>query len=459
MPIEFERQEQRKLVEWVRRTDRMPLILDGVRQVGKTHLMKWLGRTHFDRTAYFNFDEQPELCQFFERTKQVSQLLRDLSIVAGFPLDERTLIILDEIQSCQPALNSLKYFQENAPHLPVISAGSLLGVSLGAGRSFPVGKVQFLSVHPLRFHDVLKQADPELHAAWEGYWETAVADPERNHSANPFPGPIPEFFFNPLKKHFKLHVLVGGLPRVAATFLETLDLNQSDRVLDEMIESYIRDFAKHPLMSHVAKIEFVWRSLPSQLARENKKFLYQLVRSGARAREYEDALLWLVKAGLTHKIHRTTTPKLPLSAYDDLRAFKLYCFDTGVLRRMSRLDPAAYLTGDRLFTEFKGSLVENAILEALVPQLDAIPRYYATKHGTEVDFLVQRANDILPVEVKSEDHVKSRSLTLYERAHHPRLRIRFSLRNLSYRNGLLNIPHMLADRAMELIGLALQAEP
>lgn len=441
MNIQFERPEQQALLKWAADPMKNPIILNGVRQVGKTHLMKWLGGKAYERVALFNFDEQPELCQFFERTKRVEDLIRDLSIIAGFAIDEKTLIIFDEIQSCMPALNSLKYFSEQASHLSVISAGSLLGVSFGPGHSFPVGKVSFLNVYPIRFIDYLKQSKPDLHQAIHAY----VSSFE----------PVPDLFYSSLKNEFRTWLMIGGLPRVESRFLETLSFKEADRVLEDMNQSYIRDFGKHPVMSDIAKIGFIWTSLPSQLAKENRKFLYRLVRPGARAREYEDALLWLEKAGLTYRIQRTETPKLPLPAYDDIRAFKLYCFDIGILRKMSGLDPLAYVSADQMVTEFRGAIFENASLQALIPQLDVQPRYYAEQKGLEVDFLIQIRNQILPVEVKADENVKSRSLTMYDRTYKPSLRVRFSSRNLNIRDGLLNIPHALADFAVPFVERAL----
>lgn len=430
MKIEFKRTLEASLLQWIDAPNHKPLVLNGARQVGKTYMMKWLGTHHFKKFAYFNFDEKPELSQFFENTKDVQRILENLSLVYGQTIDEDTLIIFDEIQECLPALNTLKYFYENAPHLYIISAGSLLGITLGQSQSFPVGKVQFLTLYPLSFIEFLDQCDPKLSAYLKGIKKIE---------------PLPDIFFSAIKDHFKKYIVTGGLPAVALIFLETKDFSQTDRVLADLIRSYELDFAKHPVMKDIAKIGYVWRSLPSQLGRENKKFVYQLVKPGARAREYEDAIRWLEQAGFIYRVSLCKAPKLPLSAYDDLSAYKIYAFDVGVLRKLSQLDSNAFTEGNRLFTEFKGALLENYILQSLVPQFEVLPRYWTSGNEAEVDFIIQFKNEIIPVEVKSDENVRSRSLTFYAKKQHPALRIKYSLKNLSYNEGLLNIPHFLSD--------------
>ena len=438
MKILFQRNLEVPLLAWSEASNHKPLILNGARQVGKTYLMKWLGANHFKKCAYFNFDEKPELRQFFENTKDVHRILDNLSIVFGQQIDADTLIVFDEIQECLPALNALKYFHENLPQLHIVCAGSLLGISLGKSQSFPVGKVQFLTLYPLTFAEFLDQADPKLGTYLKGIQRIE---------------PLPDLFFSSLKDNFKKYLITGGLPAVALSFLETKDFAQSDAVLHDLIRSYELDFAKHPIMKDIAKIGYVWHSLPSQLGRENKKFIYQLVKPGARAREYEDAIRWLEQAGLIYRIQLCKTPKLPLSAYDDLSAYKIYVFDVGILRKQSKLDPIAFTEGNRLFVEFKGALLENYILQSLIPQFEGVPRYWTSGNEAEVDFMVQSQNDIIPIEVKSDENVRSRSLTLYVNKYHPKLAIKYSLKNLSYRDGLLNIPHFMADYTQALVAL------
>ncbi len=427
---------EKVLVEWSTKPRRKPLILQGARQVGKTHLMKWLGERHFARIAYFNFDERPELNEFFEKNKSVDRIVNALALISGTPIDANTLIVLDELQECPEAINALKYFRENRPELPIICAGSLLGVGLQYQQSFPVGKVEFMNVHPMSFREVLPHWD-----------ERSAGFLESLQSLEP----LPELFFNDLVQSFRKYLVTGGLPEVIKLLNETGTFTESDTLLDALILSYKNDFAKHPVMSDVAKIGQVFDSLPAQLARENKKFVYQLVRTGARAREYEDAIQWLIRAGMVHQVKLTTKPALPLAAYDDLSAFKLYCFDVGILRRMTRLSPAVFAEGNRLLSEFKGAITENYILQSLVTQFEEAPRYWSSGNTAEVDFILQYRDTIIPIEVKSDENVKSRSLTMYQQKFAPPLRIRYSLKNLSYRDGLLNIPHFMADYTRSLI--------
>lgn len=424
------------LVKWKENPGKLPLIIQGARQVGKTYSMKWLGQSHFQRFAYFNFDERPELREFFTGNKDVQRIIQSLSLVSGVAMDKDTLVILDEIQECPEALNALKYFAESATQIPVICAGSLLGMLLHSGYSFPVGKVEFLHLYPMSFREVLP------------YWDKPAADYLNQIDRVEA---IPAYFFNTLTDHFKKYLITGGMPAVVREFNLNNNFEQCDAVLENLLLSYKGDFAKHPIMKDIAKIGWVFDSLPAQLARENKKFVYQLVRTGARAKEYEDAIQWLLRSGLVYQVKLNTKPAIPLSAYDDLSAFKLYAFDVGLLRRMARLSHMAYAEGNRLFTEFKGAMIENYILQSIISQFDDTPRYWSSGNTAEVDFLVQYQNSIIPIEVKSDANVKSRSLSLYHQKYHPALRIRFSMRNLHFEDGLINIPHFLSDYTCELI--------
>ena len=425
------------LISWKNSEKRKPLILQGARQVGKTWIMKDFGTRFFEDIAYFNFDEQVELKKYFEQTKDVERLLQHLTFATGKPIvPQKTLLIFDEIQECNAALNSLKYFNENAPEYAIICAGSLLGVALSRGASFPVGKVNFLTLHPISFKEFLKAADSRLY--------------EYLNSKNDF-DEIPDFLFNPIVERFKMYFITGGMPEAIVEYLDTKDSAKTQLVLQNIINSYQLDFSKYTDNQLVPKIVYVWNSIPSQLAKENKKFIYQVVKPGARAREYEDALLWLNNAGLTYRINCNTKPALPLSAYDDLSAYKIFLCDVGLLRRLSGLDPIAVVEGNRLFTEFKGALTENYILQSLILQFEHTPRYWTSGNKAEVDFLIQYKNDIFPIEVKSNENVKSRSLTLYNELYQPKLRIRFSLRNLKLDGNLMNIPLFMADFSTKLI--------
>ncbi|MGV8094415.1 MAG: ATP-binding protein [Mangrovibacterium sp.] len=437
--MKIERRVLQELIVWKDKPGRKPLILQGARQVGKTWLLKYFGNNYFEDVAYFNFDRQTELKQFFETTKDPKRILDNLSLVHGKAiLPQSTLIIFDEIQECNEALNALKYFSEEAPEFSIAGAGSLLGVAMSRGASFPVGKVDFIQIYPVTFSEFLAEAAPEL----SGYLEQI----EKIE-------PIPDLFFNPLVEKLKMYYLSGGMPEAIVALLENRDISLTQNVLQNILNAYALDFSKHVDRKDIPKINYIWLSLPSQLARENKKFLYQSVKPGARAREYEDALLWLINAGLARRIYCSRKPALPLSAYDDLTAFKIYLPDVGLLRRMSRLDPVIIAEGNRLFAEFKGALTENFVLEGLLQQFEETPRYWKSGNIAEVDFLIQHKNNIIPVEVKSDENVRSKSLTFYRKEFKPELSIRFSMRNLKRDEGLINIPLFMVDYTKKILDL------
>ncbi|SFI12892.1 hypothetical protein SAMN04487861_11642 [Selenomonas ruminantium] len=433
-----------QLIEWKESPYRKPLIVKGVRQVGKTWLLKEFGRRYYDNVAYFNFDETPEYRDFFTTTKDVQRILPNLAMAGGQDIVAgKTLIVFDEIQDCPEVLNSLKYFCENAPEYHVASAGSLLGIALATPSSFPVGKVDFLTIYPMSFQEFLMATGSSNLATYLNQIDEIA--------------PIPEAFFNPLAEKMKMYFVTGGMPEVVYRWVKTQSVGQIQSVLIDIINAYERDFMKHPETKEYPKIARIWNSLPSQLARENKKFLYNVVKEGARAREYKDALEWLVNAALIYKTFRITAPGIPLSGYEDLSAFKIYLSDVGVLRRLAKLDPVAFREGNRLFTEFKGSLTENFVLQSLVPQFDAAPHYWSRLNPSyEVDFVVQHENDIIPIEVKSDTNIKSRSLKKYAEifASQTKLRIRFSMNNLRMDDGVLNIPLFMVDETDRLIRIA-----
>ena len=442
----MERSILNKLVKWKASPYRKPLILKGVRQVGKTWLLKEFGKRRYDNVAYFNFEENGEYKQFFETTKDVGRLLQNLALASGQKIvPGKTLIIFDEVQSCPEAINSMKYFCENAPQFHIACAGSLLGVALAKPSSFPVGKVNFMQIDPMTFTEyLLANGDENLVEFLES---VNVVEP------------IHDAFFNPLYEKLKSYYVVGGMPESVLRWTESRDVDAVQEALSDIVDSYERDFAKHSDVRAFPKISMIWNSVPSQLSRENKKFLYKAVKEGARAREYEDALQWLVDARLVHKVYRNSAPGLPMAAYDDLSAFKLYLVDVGLLRRMARLAPTAFGEGNRLFTEFKGALTENYVLQTMLTQFEVPPRYWSqTNPPYEVDFLLQRENDVFPVEVKSETNIAGRSLKKFKELYPDKfkLRVRFSLNNLTLDDDLLNIPLFMADQTDRLIGLALE---
>ncbi|MFU0553736.1 ATP-binding protein [Gardnerella vaginalis] len=435
-----------KLLAWKNSPYRKPLILKGVRQVGKTWILKEFGKLYYKNIAYFNFDENREYKQFFEATKNVERILQNLMLASGQKIEpENTLIIFDEVQDCPEVINSMKYFCENAPQYHVACAGSLLGITLAKPSSFPVGKVNFMQINPMNFTEFLLANGDENLAKYIEQIDKIE--------------PIPDAFFNPLYDKLKMYYVTGGMPESVLMWTKARDVNAMQETLFEIITAYERDFAKHPNVSEFPKISMIWHSIPSQLARENKKFLYKVVKNGARAREYEDALQWLVSAQLVYKIYRSTAPSLPIAAYDDVSAFKIYLADVGLLRRLAQLAPTAFAEGNRLFTEFKGALTENYVLQALLTQFEVMPRYWSqTNPPYEVDFLIQRENDIFPIEVKSEANINSRSLKKFKELfpNQTKLRIRFSLNNLKLDDDVLNIPLFMADYTDKLIGLALK---
>ena len=444
----MERKIINDLLKWKDSPYRKPLILKGVRQVGKTWILKEFGRRYYENTAYFNFDENEDYKQFFETTKDVSRILQNLMLASGEKiLPGKTLIIFDEVQDCPKVINSMKYFCENAPEYHIACAGSLLGIALAKPSSFPVGKVDFMQIDPMTFSEFLVANGNENLAKYIESVDTIE--------------PIPDAFFHPLYEKLKMYYVTGGMPEPVLMWTQNRDTEAMQHSLSGIIDAYERDFAKHPDTKEFPKISMVWKSIPSQLARENKKFIYKVVKPGARAREYEDALQWLVDARLVHKVYRSSAPGLPIAAYDDLSAFKIYLVDVGLLRRLSQLAPTVFGEGNRLFTEFKGALTENYVLQTLIPQFEVAPRYWTqTNPPYEVDFLIQRENDIFPVEVKSEANTTSRSLKKFKELFPDKvkLRIRFSLDNLKLDGDMLNIPLFMADQTDRLIGIALKSQ-
>ncbi len=434
------------LVKWKDSKYRKPLILKGVRQVGKTWILKEFGRLYYDNVAYFNFDENMEYREFFTTTKDTKRILQNLMLISGEKIEPNsTLIIFDEIQDCPEVINALKYFYENVPEYHIVCAGSLLGIALAKPSSFPVGKIDFLNMVPMNFSEFLiANGDENL----KNYLDS-VEEIEK----------IPEAFYNPLYEKLKMYYITGGMPEPVYMWSKERDMELMIRSLNNIIEAYERDFAKHPNTKEFPKISMIWKSLPSQLSRENKKFIYKVVKEGARAREYEDALQWLANANLVSKVYRISAPRIPLSAYDDLSAFKIYMADVGILNRLSLLSPKAFGEGSRLFTEFKGALTENFILQSLIPQFEVSPRYWSD-NIYEVDFVIQHENDVFPIEVKAEKNTKSKSLLKFKEKYseNVKLRVRFSFDNLILDGDLLNIPLFMVDYTKKLIDIVLRKE-
>lgn len=443
-----------ELLAWKESPFRKPLVLRGVRQVGKTWALRELGRRAYKNCAYVTLEEiapgvPSEYAQFFETTKDPRRIISNLSLALGEPIyPGETLIIFDEIQDCPAAIGSLKYFCDDAPEYHVVCAGSLLGVKLARGYSaFPVGKVEFADMGPMTFSEFLRAVDLDN---LDEYLESIDSL-----------DPIPAAFDERLNEQMQRFFVTGGMPESVQRWASTYDVAQVDHVLADLLTSYANDFAKHGGAAQFAKLSLVWRSLPAQLARENKKFMWGLVREGARAREYEDAVSWLTESGLVRKVSLNDARGVPLAAYDSAAAFKVYCLDVGLLRRLSGLDATAFAVKPALFSESKGAFAENYVLQALTTQLDVEPRYWTNeKPRHEVDFLVQLGNDLVPIEVKSGEVVHSASLAYYAKKHADAtpLRVRISARNLAFDGGVLNIPLYLAGRFKELAERALRMQ-
>ena len=371
---------------------------------------------------------------------RIFDILQNLAMASGQKITTDTLILFDEIQACEEALNCLKYFREDAPEYYIASAGSLLGLQMSGG--FPVGQVDFLEMGPMTFTEFLLADGAENYVEYLASLDGISA--------------IPDAFFTPLTEKLKHYFITGGMPEAVKVWTEDNDPREVDRVLSDIITAYESDFGKHAPVEDVPKIRYIWQSLPSQLAKENKKFLYSVVKPGARAREYENALNWLKDADIVSKVSRITRPGLPLSAYGDLSAFKIYAVDVGILRRLSHLPTTAFVENNRLFTEFKGALTENYVHQSLIRQFEVPPRYW-TEAPHEVDFIIQRETDVIPIEAKAGENVKATSVKRYAKTYESQtpIIVRLSLRNLSHDGIILNVPLFMVDQLDRLIGMAL----
>lgn len=427
------------LKDWKSRPDRKPLILKGARQTGKTWILEHFGRTEFEYVASFNFDKDNSLNEIFENTKVPERIISQLRLHTDSPiLPGKTLIIFDEIQECNKALNALKYFCEDAPEYTVVAAGSLLGVTLSKGDSFPVGKVEFMELYPLTFKEFLKVNDEKIYLFVEEL--TVLA-------------PLPQIVADKLTEFYRQYLVVGGMPAAVKAFMENKGLDEVKREQRFILDAYTLDFSKHAENKDIPRIISIWNSIPSQLAKENRKFIYKMVKPAARARDYEDALLWLENAGLIHRVFCCMKPFLPLKSYDDFSAFKIYLSDIGLLRELSGLPTEAVLSGNTVYTEFKGALAENYVLQSLACQLEILPRYWTSIGKAEVDFVIQLGTHIIPVEVKSENRLGGKSLSVYDTNYHPVYKIRYSLNNLKVDDNLINIPLYLADWTRRLVSI------
>lgn len=425
------------LVEWKQSPRRKPLILQGARQVGKTWLLREFGRQHYDTVAYVNFEETPTVNALFEGDFDLDNVLAGLRIAAGSSIEPgATLVILDEIQECPRALTALKYFAENRPDYHIACAGSLLGVALHEHSSFPVGKVNFIDMYPLTFSEFA-----------EAMGEQALLAPliERDW-------PLVTVFHERYVALLRNYLYVGGMPEPVSVFASERDYGHVRSAQLDILMAYDRDFSKHAPTDQVPRIRAVWESIPNQLAKDNSRFVYGAIESGARGRQYEIAIQWLKQTGLVHQVNRVSAPRLPLGGYEQTAIFKLYALDVGLLGALSHLDAAVILEKNRLFTEFKGSLTENYAAQQLVATPGMAPSYWANSSGTaEVDFVAACAGEVIPIEVKAERNLKAKSLKVYRSQYQPAVSIRTSLTPYNVDDGLIDLPLYAIEQLRDVI--------
>ena len=415
-----------KLYKWKNSKRHKPLIIEGARQVGKTWLMKEFGKQAYADTVYINFDSNSRMANLFSADLDTDRLIMGLELYAGRKINpDNTLLIFDEVQEVPRALASLKYFYENAPQYHIVCAGSLLGIALHQGTSFPVGKVDFLKLYPLSFSEFLMATGNER-----------FAELLKNQDYEMITS-FKQTYIDALKHYY----FVGGMPEAVQSFAESKDFNEVRAIQKRILAAYEQDFSKHAPNEIVPKIRMLWNSIPSQLARENKKFIYGLVREGGRAREYETAIMWLSDCGLVHKVSRVNAAGIPLKAYEDLKAFKLFIVDVGLLGCMTGLRQRTLLDGDDLFVEFKGALTEQYVCQQLKTIEDLGVYYYTNDRGScEIDFVVDTGEQIVPIEVKAETNLRAKSLKTYRERFEPELSVRTSMADYKKEDWLLNLP-------------------
>ena len=421
-----------KLMKWKQSKRRKPLIIAGARQVGKTWLMKEFGKQAYADTVYINFDSNSRMAELFASDLDTDRLIMGLELYAGRKIDpDNSLLIFDEVQEVPRALASLKYFYENAPQYHIVCAGSLLGIALHQGTSFPVGKVDFLKLYPLSFKEFLMATDKGRFAE--------LLDKQDFKMVTSFK----QTYIDALKQYY----FVGGMPEAVQSFAENKDFNEVREIQKRILAAYEQDFSKHAPNEIVPRLRMLWNSIPSQLAKENKKFIYGLVREGARAKEYESAIMWLSDCGLVHKVSRVNAPGIPLRAYEDLKAFKLFVLDVGLLGCMAGLRQRTLLDGNDLFIEFKGALTEQYVCQQLktIEGLDVY--YYTNDRGScEVDFVIETGERIVPVEVKAETNLRAKSLKTYREKFSPEISVRTSMSNYEKEEWLVNLPLYAIDQ-------------
>ncbi len=422
----MERFAFKELIKWKNKQGRKPLVIRGARQVGKTWLMKEFGKKEYAQTAYINFESSKLLSTLFINDFDIKRIITALQIETGVQINpDNTLIIFDEIQEAEGAITSLKYFFENAPEYHIIAAGSLLGVALQKHTSFPVGKIEFIELYPLNLEEFLLAMGqkPLLNLLVSKDWELIKSFKEK--------------YIQFLRQYF----FIGGMPEAVLTFSVNNNYTEVRYIQKQILSAYEQDFSKHAPNEIVPRIRMLWNSIPAQLAKENKKFIYKIVRSGARAKDYEIALSWLIDCGLVHKVCRVSKPGIPLKAYEDYNAFKLFVVDVGLLGAMGDIDIKTLLDGNVIFEEFKGAMTEQYVLQQIKTISDlAIYYWSAERSGAEIDFLVQWSGAVYPIEVKAEENLQSKSLKAFRNKYNPKLTIRSSMSDFRKDDWLINIP-------------------
>lgn len=413
------------LIKWKQDSDKKPLIIQGARQVGKTWLMKEFGKTHYEKIAYINFEDNPTIQNIFSANLNPTRILQDIEAVVKIKITPKdTLIIFDEIQECPKALTSLKYFNEDAPEYDIVCAGSLLGVTLNKSASFPVGKVDFMDLYPLSFMEFL-----------DALGEEKLVDIIKTLDFDNI-----KIFKDILSRYLRQYLYIGGMPEVVKDFINKKDFINVRKIQKRILNSYEQDFSKHIEKNLVERIKMVWNSIPAQLAKENQKFIYGALKPGSRAKEFELAIAWLRDSGLIHKVHRIKKPSLPLKFYEDFDAFKIFICDVGLLSTLCNINSEILIDNIKIFEEFNGALTEQYVLQQL-KTIDKDVFYWSNETGkNEIDFMVQSSDDAIPIEAKAGINLKAKSLTFYAKEYNPKIAIRTSLADYKQTNFLYDVP-------------------
>ncbi len=432
----MKREKLAELIRWKNTNSRKPLIIRGARQVGKTWLMKEFGRLEYSQSVYVNFEKNKRLHSLFVDDFDIKRVIIALQAESGLTIDSDTLIIFDEIQAAPEAITALKYFYEDAPDYHIISAGSLLGVALHSNISFPVGKVMFMDLHPLTFLEFLNAIGENalLDILQTSDWKLISSYKLK--------------YIDRLRQYY----YVGGMPEPVFRFTENNNFKEVREVQNQILEAYEQDFSKHATASIVPRIRMLWNSIPAQLAKENRKFIYGIIKKGARAKDYELALSWLIDCGLVHKVSRISKPSIPLIAYEDRSAFKLFLVDLGLLAAMGEIDAKIILKGNAIFTEFKGALTEQYVFQQLSATEEYVINYWSADRSTsELDFVIQYKDSVVPIEVKAEENLQAKSLKVFKEKYNPNLSLRTSMSGFREQDWLVNVPLYSISKLMSVL--------